>query len=244
MANYVPQLGFFSAAVQRGEYFFFFFIPCSYGQRTKRTSAPDFVAVVDFDRDSPDYGKVLRTVPLRQLAPAPSATSRTMSASPVMGGRWRSVACSASCVVRIRSSSSTSPIRAIRRSSARTIRRSSITDELTPLSNGGFLVTFMGGPNGAHPGRVVEYDAALHLRAGVAGPPPTRRFNPHGISIDEAHSLMVTSDFICPLRTLHVTAGAGDLRGSVRVWDLARRAITKTITVGDPGARPARWKSS
>src|SRR5215471_1808534 len=26
--------------------------------------APDFVAVIDFDRDSPHYGKVLRTVPL------------------------------------------------------------------------------------------------------------------------------------------------------------------------------------
>ena len=25
---------------------------------------PDFVAVIDFDRDSPHYGKVLRTVPL------------------------------------------------------------------------------------------------------------------------------------------------------------------------------------
>ena len=25
---------------------------------------PDFVAGIDFDRDSPDYGKVLRTVPL------------------------------------------------------------------------------------------------------------------------------------------------------------------------------------
>ena len=36
---------------------------------------------------------------------------------------------------------------------------SSITDEFAPLENGGFLVTFMGGANGAQPGRVVEYDA-------------------------------------------------------------------------------------
>ena len=50
---------------------------------------------------------------------------------------------------------------------------------------------------------------------------------------------MVTSDFICPLRTLHVHNGStADLRGSVRVWNLAKRAITKTIIVGDP-ARPA-----
>ena len=50
---------------------------------------------------------------------------------------------------------------------------------------------------------------------------------------------MVTSDFICPLRTLHVHGGdTADLRGSVRVWDLAHRAITRTIVVGDP-ASPA-----
>ena len=35
---------------------------------------------------------------------------------------------------------------------------SSITDEFAPLSNGGFLVSFMGGAGGAQPGRVVEYD--------------------------------------------------------------------------------------
>jgi selenium-binding protein 1 len=50
---------------------------------------------------------------------------------------------------------------------------------------------------------------------------------------------MVTSDFICPVRTLHVHGGdAADLRGSVRVWDLATRAITQTIAVGNP-AQPA-----
>src|SRR5215471_17768315 len=33
--------------------------------------APDFVAVIDFDRDSPRYGKVLRTVPLPPLLRSP-----------------------------------------------------------------------------------------------------------------------------------------------------------------------------
>jgi hypothetical protein len=32
-------------------------------------------------------------------------------------------------------------------------------------------------------------------------------FNPHGISIDEAHNLMVTSDYVCPVSTLHVSGG-------------------------------------
>jgi hypothetical protein len=82
--------------------------------------APDFVAVIDFDRTSSNYGKVLRTVPLSGSSAV--GNERTMSASPAMGGRWPSVASSAFCVVRIRSSSSTSPIPAIRHLSDPTIR--------------------------------------------------------------------------------------------------------------------------
>src|SRR5262249_50201153 len=116
---------------------------------------------------------------------------------------------------------------------------SSITDEFASLKNGGFLATFMGGANGANPGRVVEYDADRNFVQAWPHNPPTDGFNPHGISIDEAHNLMVTSDFICPLLTLHVHGGdAVDLRGSIRVWDLADRSITRTISVGDP-AHPA-----
>jgi 56kDa selenium binding protein (SBP56) len=115
----------------------------------------------------------------------------------------------------------------------------SITDEFAALSSGGFLVTFMGGANGSQPGRVVEYDAATALVQTWPSTPPPDGFNPHGLSIDEAHNLMVTSDFICALPTLHVHGGStADLRGSVRVWDFARREITKTIVIGDP-ARPA-----
>ena len=94
----------------------------------------------------------------------------------------------------------------------------------------------MGGANGAHPGRVVKYDASLNRVKAWPVDPPTDGFNPHGLAIDEAHNLMVTSDFICPLRTLHVEGGdTAHLRGSIRVWDLEKRAITNTITVGDPG---------
>ena len=104
----------------------------------------------------------------------------------------------------------------------------------------------MGGANGAQPGRVVEYDAGTALVQTWPITPPADGFNPHGISIDEAHNLMVTSDFICPLRTLHVHGGdAADLRGSVRVWDLARRCDHPDHRRRRPGAvRPGRWKSS
>jgi hypothetical protein len=46
---------------------------------------------------------------------------------------------------------------------------------------------------------------------------------------------MVTSDFICPAHTLLIPGGGGvAMRGCVRVWDLARRAVTRTISVGTP----------
>jgi len=117
----------------------------------------------------------------------------------------------------------------------------SIADEFKPKSAGGFFTTFMGGPDGAAPGRLVEYDANSDFVAAWPTVLPTDGFNPHGIALDEAHNLLLTSDFICPLHTLNLGAGVQgsvQLRGSVRVWDLARRSITKTITVGDPNNPP------
>ncbi len=167
--------------------------------------------------------------------------------SPAMGGRWRSAACSACCVVRIRSSSSMSATHAIRPSSARTIRRTHPSPTSSRRSsNGGFLVTFMGGGNGAHPGRVVEYDAGLNFVQAWPTTPPDDGFNPHGISIDEAHNLMVTSDFICPLRTLHVHGGEHGARARQRPG-LGSRAPRHhpDHRRRRPGAvRPGRWKFS
>jgi len=116
----------------------------------------------------------------------------------------------------------------------------SIADEFEPLSNGGFLASFMGGPNGAAPGRVVEYDANHHYVNAWPTDLPESGFNPHGIAVDEVHNLIVTSDFICPLHTLYYTGNHpnAEFRGSVRVWDFKNRAIKKTIIIGDP-AQPA-----
>jgi hypothetical protein len=204
----------------------------------KAHQASDFVAVIDFDRDSSTYGKVLRTVPLEGAGAVGnephhlgiSRDGRTMA----LGG-----------LLSVLKGQDQVFFFDVTRPRYPTFIRSdnppeaSITDEFAPLENGGFLVTFMGGAGGAQPGRVVEYDAATARVKTWPVAPPAEGFNPHGISIDEANNLMVTSDFICPLRTLHVHGGdAADIRGSVRVWDFARREITKTIVVGDP-AQPA-----
>jgi selenium-binding protein 1 len=111
---------------------------------------------------------------------------------------------------------------------------SSITDDFEPLAGGGFLVTMMGGAAGHAPGRVVELDGDQKIVAEHPKNPPEDGFNPHGISVRPDKNLMVTSDFICPTSTLHSVPGDLDLRGSVRVWDLKRREILRTVPI--PGA--------
>jgi selenium-binding protein 1 len=116
----------------------------------------------------------------------------------------------------------------------------SIADEFDSLSDGGFLATFMGSPDGANPGRLVEYDANQHFVQSWPLNPPADGFDPHGLAIDEAHNLILTSDFICPLHTLLIQGGGeAILRGSVRVWDFQKRSIVRKIVVGDPQIRRA-----
>src|SRR5207247_8579564 len=74
--------------------------------------------------------------------------------------------------------------------------QSAITDEFYPLSDGGFLVTMMGGAEGHAPGRVAEFTKDLQLIAEHPSNPPLDGFNPHGISVRPEINLMVTSDFI------------------------------------------------
>jgi len=112
--------------------------------------------------------------------------------------------------------------------------QSAITDEFYAIPGGGFLVTMMGGAQGHHPGRVVEFDRERRIVAEHPDRPPDDGFNPHGLSVRPELNLMVTSDFICPSTTLHAVSGNLDLRGSLRVWSLQPRKIVKTIDV--PGA--------
>ena len=196
-------------------------------------TGPDFLAVVDFDPDSQRYGDVIRTVPL----PGPgasgnephhvglSADGRTLAAGgllSVLKGQNEIFFFDVSRPKAPRFLSSANP------------PQSAITDEFYALPQGGFLVTMMGGAQGHHPGRVVEFDRDLQVVAEHPERPPDDGFNPHGISVRPELNLMVTSDFICPATTLNVVPGNPDLRGSIRVWDFQQRSIVKTIAI--PGA--------
>jgi len=197
-----------------------------------RTS-PDFLAVVDFDPDSQRYGDVIKTVPLPGSGASGnephhvglSADGRTLAAGgllSVLKGQNEIFFFDVSRPKAPRFLSSANP------------PLSAITDEFYALPQGGFLVTMMGGPQGHHPGRVVEFDRDGQIVAEHPDRPPDDGFNPHGISVRPELNLMVTSDFICPSTTLNAVPGDLDLRGSIRVWDFQQRSIAKTISI--PGA--------
>jgi hypothetical protein len=192
--------------------------------------APDFLAVIDFDEDSRRYGKVMRTVPL----PPPSAMGNEPHHMH-MSADGNVLAC-AGLLSLLRGQDSifffdiSTPAhpRFIKSASA---PMSSITDHFYPLPDGGFLASQMGSATGGAPGRIAEFDANLNLVAEWPADPPLDGFNPHGISVRPELNLMVTADFVNPYTTLNISPDAVEFRGAVRVWDLAARAIVRTVPI-------------
>src|SRR5208282_6400535 len=200
--------------------------------------APDFLAVIDFDEYSPNYGKVLRTIPLTgpgAVGNEPHHVGLSADGKTAALGGLLSVLRGQNQVFFFDVTHPRHPQFITSDNPA----HASIADEFDSLRNGGFFGTFMGSPDGENPGRLVEYDANQHYVQAWPLNPPADGFDPHGLAIDEAHNLILTSDFICPLHTLSVTGGDEViLRGSVRVWDFEKRTIVGKIVVGDP-ASPA-----
>ncbi len=188
----------------------------------------DFLAVIDFDEDSPGYGRIINTVPL----PAPGGTfnephhMHLSTDGSILGcGGLLSVLSGQPGIFFFDMSNPRRP----RFLFSTSDEFSSITDDFFPLPQGGFLITQMGSANGDAPGRVVEFDRKLRQVGSWPAAPPADGFNPHGISVRPELNLMMTSDFILPDSTLNVFAGPPVLRNTVRVWDFKKRKILKTI---------------
>jgi len=195
--------------------------------------APDFLAVVDFDRRSPDYGKVLKTVPL----PPPGNTGNephhchTNVDQTILGcGGLLSVLKGQNDIFFFDISDARNPqfLRSTR------APNSSITDDFLALPGGGFLVTNMGSATGGAGGRLAEFDKNLNLVAEHPSVlPADGGFNPHGIDADFSRNLLVTSDFVNPVTTLNVFQGPVELRSSIRFWDLGKRTIARSVFLPD-----------
>ena len=195
--------------------------------------APDFLAVIDFDRKSPDYGKVLKTVPL----PPPGNTGNephhchTSEDHTILAcGGLLSVLKGQNDIFFFDISDARNP----KFLSSTKAPNSSITDDFLPLPGGGFLVTNMGSASGGAGGRLVEFDKNLNLVAEHPSVlPADGGFNPHGIDADFSRNLLVTSDFVNPVTTLNVFQGDIQLRSSLRFWDLGTRTISRSVFLPD-----------
>ena len=194
----------------------------------------DFLTVVDFDQTSPRYGKVITTLPVPQPGASgnePHHVGLSSDGKVMACGGLLSVLKGQKEIFFFDVSDPAAP----KFLSSADPPQSAITDEFYALPNGGFLVTMMGGAQGHHPGRVVEFDKNLNLVAEYPTQTPEHGFNPHGISVRPELNLMVTSDFICPSSTLASVGGGLDLRGSVRVWDFKNRSIVRTVEIPNAG---------
>ena len=192
--------------------------------------APDFLAVIDFDEDSPHYGRVIRTVPVPQPGGAgnePHHCHLSADKNILACGGLLALLRGQNSIFFFDVSKPRHPTFMF--STSGTL--SNITDDFLPLKDGGFLVTQMGDHSGGTPGRVAEFDASLRMIGEWPADPPQHDFNPHGISARPDLNLMVTSDFMMPASSLNVVPGDPLLRGSIRVWDLERRTIVRTVTI-------------
>ena len=219
----LTTLNAFADDHERGSYLFI----CA-GDQAR--SAPDFLAVINFDSESKNYGKVIATAPFA----APDATGNEPHHIG-LSNDGRVVACGGLLSVLKGQKEvfffDVSNPRAPKFISAADPPLSAITDEFHALPEGGYLVTMMGGAQGHAPGRVAAFDKNLQLLKEYPDNPPADGFNPHGIAVRPELNLMVTSDFVCPSTTLSAMHGDIDFRGSVRVWDFRRREILRTVAI-------------
>src|SRR5438094_885371 len=143
---------------------------------------PDFLAVVNFDESSRDYGKVITTVALTRpgaTANEPHHVGLSRDGKVLACGGLLSVLRAQKEIFFFDVSNPKAP----RFISAADPPQSAITDEFYPLADGGFLVTMMGGAAGHAPGRVAEFTKDLQLVTEYPADPPMDGFNPHGISV-------------------------------------------------------------
>jgi len=190
--------------------------------------APDFLAVINFDETSEDYGKVIGTVPIPppgNVGNEPHHCHLSADHNILACGGLLSLLRGQNGIFFFDVSDARHPQFLFSTSAP----QSSITDAFLPLAGGGFLVTQMGSASGGAPGRVAEFDAGLNLIKEWPDNPPQDGFNPHGISVRPDLNLMVTSDFILPSSTLNVVPGPSVLRGAIRVWDFQNRKIVRTV---------------
>jgi hypothetical protein len=131
--------------------------------------APDFLAVINFDEQSPKYGEVINVVPLPppgNMGNEPHHCHLNSNKTILGCGGLLSLLKGQNGIFFFDVTDAKKPRFMF---SAKAVE-SSMTDDFLPLENGGFLITQMGSATGMAPGRVAEFDGRMHFVANHFGP--------------------------------------------------------------------------
>src|SRR5262249_48747120 len=188
---------------------------------------PDFLTVVDLNEHSANYGKVIATADAPTSGNEPHHCHISTDGNYIVCGGLLSLLKGQDGIFVFDISKPKKPAFLLSTQTA----LSSIPDDPCPLPGGGFLITMMGSATGGAPGRICRLDQDFKVVHDWPDYPPEDGFNPHGISLRPEVNLMISSDFINPVTTLNIYDGPLEVRGSVRVWDLASRTIVRTIQI-------------
>src|SRR5215212_6192853 len=132
-------------------------------------TAPDFVAVIGFNEDSKEYGRVLKVAPVPTSGNEPHHMHLSADGNTLACGGLLSLLKAQNGIFFFDVSTPDNPVFL----SSTSAPLSAITDDFYPLPEGGFLVTQMGSNTGGAPGRVAEFDAHLNLAKEWPETPPT-----------------------------------------------------------------------
>src|SRR5438477_7766108 len=130
--------------------------------------APDFLAVINFDDESSQYGTVIKTVPLPppgNIGNEPHHCHLNLTKTILGCGGLLSLLKGQNGIFFFDVTDALNPRFLF---STRAVE-SSITDDFLPIEGGGFLITQMGAADGTAPGRVAEFDGMLHFVANHFG---------------------------------------------------------------------------
>ena len=136
--------------------------------------APDFLAVINFDEHSRDYGKVIKTVPVPppgNVGNEPHHCHLSVDENILACGGLLSLLRGQNGIFFFDVSHPRDPKFLFSTSAP----LSSITDDFLPLDTGGFLITQMGSATGGAPGRLAEFDNGLQLYKEWPDDPPQAR---------------------------------------------------------------------
>ena len=210
--------------------------------------APDFLAVIDFDEQSPQYGQVINTVPLPppgNIGNEPHHCHLNSNKTILGCGGLLSLLKDQNGIFFFDVTDAKKPrfmfsTKAVE--SGHDGRLSAARKRWLSHFTNGFVLR-----HGAGSHRRIRRPHAFRreplwptsLVQEWPSTPPLDGFNPHGISARPDLNLMMTSDFIMPSSTLMGSMGPV-LRGSVRIWNYRERTITKTVDLFTPDGNPAQ----